>query len=217
MATPNLASDTSPSYPPTTPRRTASSLLQQFIPGVRTAHKMDEASSRRVHPTISYAESPGSTTQSPLKSPPYQQDVTTLDDDDDDEDELAEEEEEIQYTTARNRSGLRDRKINRSVKALENGDKSAKRGRSHKKSAIDELIGGDLTPVVSQRMAIRQEIATKTAANRNRFLVEMKDFWLPLLPTSKRMQISQSNNVRRNLKQSLIEKSKFNRRESRRS
>jgi SWI/SNF-related matrix-associated actin-dependent regulator of chromatin subfamily A member 5 len=36
--------------------------------------------------------------------------------------------------------------------------------------------------VVSERVAIRQEIATHTAANRNRFFVEKKDFLLPLLP-----------------------------------
>ena len=36
--------------------------------------------------------------------------------------------------------------------------------------------------MVSQRVAIRQEIATHTAANRDRFFVQKKDFWLPLLP-----------------------------------
>lgn len=45
-----------------------------------------------------------------------------------------------------------------------------------------QLVAGDLPAVVSQRVAIRQEIATHTAANRNRFFVEKKDFWLPLLP-----------------------------------
>lgn len=47
---------------------------------------------------------------------------------------------------------------------------------------FSQLVGGDLTHVVSQRVAIRQEIATHTATNRNRFFVEKKDFWLPLLP-----------------------------------
>jgi SWI/SNF-related matrix-associated actin-dependent regulator of chromatin subfamily A member 5 len=41
-----------------------------------------------------------------------------------------------------------------------------------------------MTPVVSDRVAIRQEIATTTAAKRNRFFVEKKDYFLPLLPES---------------------------------
>jgi SWI/SNF-related matrix-associated actin-dependent regulator of chromatin subfamily A member 5 len=95
-----------------------------------------------------------------------------------------EEEEKIQYTTSRTRGGLRERKPNQSLKFLENGENTIKRLRPKKRSAFEELIGGDLTPVVSQRVAIRQEIATKTAANRNRFFVEKKDFWLPLLPSN---------------------------------
>lgn len=39
-----------------------------------------------------------------------------------------------------------------------------------------------MTPVVSDRIAVRQEIATVTAARRNRFFVEKKDYFLPLLP-----------------------------------
>lgn len=39
-----------------------------------------------------------------------------------------------------------------------------------------------MTPVVSDRTAVRQEIASVTAAKRNRFFVEKKDFFLPLLP-----------------------------------
>ncbi|KUJ06874.1 uncharacterized protein LY89DRAFT_602538 [Mollisia scopiformis] len=40
----------------------------------------------------------------------------------------------------------------------------------------------DLSPTVNTRVAIRQEIASKTAAYRNQFLVDQKDLWLPLLP-----------------------------------
>ena len=36
--------------------------------------------------------------------------------------------------------------------------------------------------MVSDRVAVRQEIASSTAAKRNRFFVEMKDYFLPLLP-----------------------------------
>lgn len=45
----------------------------------------------------------------------------------------------------------------------------------------DEL---SLTPVVSSRVAVRQEIASVTAAKRNRFFVEKKDYFLPLLPAN---------------------------------
>ena len=141
---------------------------------------MDSVLTRRVQPVISYAESPGSENRSPFNTPPSERNVINLDDSEDVEDE--EEEEEIRYTTSRTRGGLRERKPNKSLKALENSEKPAKRIRPTKRSAIEELIGGDLTPVVSQRVAIRQEITTKTAANRNRFFVENKDFWLPLLP-----------------------------------
>jgi SWI/SNF-related matrix-associated actin-dependent regulator of chromatin subfamily A member 5 len=136
---------------------------------------MDQGIARRVKPPISYAESEGSETQSPFNTPHSQKKVLDVEEDDEDD--------EIQFTTSRSRPGLRERKPNRSLKFLENGEKTTKRPRSSKrKSAIEELVGRDLTPVVSQRVAIRQEIATKTAANRNRFFVEKKDFWLPLLP-----------------------------------
>jgi SWI/SNF-related matrix-associated actin-dependent regulator of chromatin subfamily A member 5 len=141
---------------------------------------MDSGLTRRVQPAISYAESPDSENRSPFNTPPFQQNVINLDESEDMEEE--EEEGEIQYTTSRTRGGLRERKPNKSLKALENGEKSTKRIRPTKRSAILELVGGDLTPIVSQRVAIRQEITTKTAANRNRFFVEKKDFWLPLLP-----------------------------------
>ena len=172
-------------HPPTThstsPGRTTASLLERFLPGVKTTHKMDSHLNRRVQPVVSYAESPGSENRSPLNTPHSQRNIVNLDDSEDMEDD---EPEDIQHTTARTRSGLRERKPNRSFKFLENGENFARRVRPKKRSAIEELIGGDLTPVVSQRVAIRQEIATKTAANRNRFFVEKKDFWLPLLPTT---------------------------------
>lgn len=39
-----------------------------------------------------------------------------------------------------------------------------------------------MTPVVSDRVAVREEIASTTAKKRNRFFVEKKDYFLPLLP-----------------------------------
>jgi SWI/SNF-related matrix-associated actin-dependent regulator of chromatin subfamily A member 5 len=46
---------------------------------------------------------------------------------------------------------------------------------------LDELA---LTPVLTERMAVRQEIASMTMAKRNQFFIEKKDFFLPLLPPS---------------------------------
>jgi SWI/SNF-related matrix-associated actin-dependent regulator of chromatin subfamily A member 5 len=85
------------------------------------------------------------------------------------------------------RAGLRVRKPNMSLKATENAFNGVGRARPKKSNAISDLVGADisglnLTPVVSKRVAIRQEIASKTATYRNRFLIDKKDFWLPLLP-----------------------------------
>ena len=73
-----------------------------------------------------------------------------------------------------------------SLKALENTENNQSRPRK-KRNAITDLIGVDdlnLSPVISQRIQIRQDIASKTAANRNRFFVDKKDFLLPLLPSN---------------------------------
>lgn len=45
---------------------------------------------------------------------------------------------------------------------------------------FDELAP---TPQVTNRNAVRQEIASTTAAKRRRFFIEKKDYFLPLLPT----------------------------------
>ena len=120
---------------------------------------------------------------------PRSRTVIDLDDNEaEQQDELAEKEAPIQYSSAP-RSRLRERKPNLSLKAKENADISRQRSRKggKKRSALSDLIGEDttgisLSPVVSDRVAIRQEIASKTTANRNRFFIEKKDFWLPLLP-----------------------------------
>jgi SWI/SNF-related matrix-associated actin-dependent regulator of chromatin subfamily A member 5 len=133
---------------------------------------------RRVKTPFSYAESESSENRSSFNTPPSQRtEYADLEDEELNEDE---DEEEIQYTTSRR--SLRAHKSNNSLKFLENGEANTKRPRSKKRSAIEDLIGANLTPMVSERVAIRQEIAIKTAANRNRFLIEKKDFWLPLLP-----------------------------------
>jgi SWI/SNF-related matrix-associated actin-dependent regulator of chromatin subfamily A member 5 len=176
------------SSPPHTPspsqapsgRKTASALLAQFLPGVKTVHKMDRELSQRVRPSTSYPESNLSPSKSPFDTPPSQTIINL----EDGEDPLVQNEEEgIQYAAASRRRSLRDLKSKNAIRLTENGFTTATPPRSHKKkTAIEELIGGDLTPVVSERVAIRQEIASQTASRRNRFFVEKKDFWLPLLP-----------------------------------
>ncbi|KAK2627673.1 hypothetical protein QTJ16_002319 [Diplocarpon rosae] len=172
---------------PFAPRSSASSLLSQFLPGVSTVHKMDQ-----VNRSPPKATAPRAQPQHPASSyPPLQIDTppnqrsqyivraddkhagSTLDTPD---------EEEIEYAKP-SRSRLRVRKPNTSLKALENIEKPPRPSR--KKAARDsvtDLTGINVTPVVSKRTAIRQEIATKTAAYRNRFFVEKKDLLLPLLP-----------------------------------
>lgn len=134
---------------------------------------------RRVKTPVSYAESEASENRSPFNTPPSQR-TEYADLEDKEVMEEDEDEEEIQYTTSRR--SLRAYKPNNSLKFLENGEANTKRPRPKKRSAIEDLIGSNLTPMASERVAIRQEIATKTAANRNRFFIEKKDFWLPLLP-----------------------------------
>ena len=149
------------------PVRNSSSLLAKLLPGINTEHKMDSA--RRIE-SISYAESP---TSSPSETPRKDRDVDL-------EEYEEQKDEEIEYSSKR--SGLRKPKVNNSLRAQENVYTTPQRPRKKRRSALEDLIGGDLTPVVSDRVAIRQEIASVTAAQRDRFLIMKKDFWLPLLP-----------------------------------
>jgi len=126
---------------------------------------------------ISYAESNGSI--SPETSPQNQRTIDLRDTfeegtasakEDDDEDDF------IEYAVAKR--GLRSGR-NMSVKARENAMSSAARSKGRKKGSLVEY---DFAPSVSERVAIRQEIANKTTAYRNQCLLEQKDLWLPLLP-----------------------------------
>jgi SWI/SNF-related matrix-associated actin-dependent regulator of chromatin subfamily A member 5 len=144
---------------------------------------------------VKYAES--ETSSAPMYTPQSQRyiDLTEIYGADDEEDELQivqpphksrQDEAVIEYARP-SRAGLRVRKPNMSLKATENAFNSVGRARPKKSNAISDLVGADisglnLTPVVSKRVAIRQEIASKTAAYRNQFLIDKKDFWLPLLP-----------------------------------
>lgn len=165
-----------PTYPPILPprRRTASSLLAKFLPGASPTHKMDQQ--RSPVQTNQGLVSTNSAIPSPFT--PLSNKQINITDDENAEDMV---DEEITFTSGR-RSGLRQRRPNTSLKALENTESTPKRSHQKKKSALEGLVGGDLTPMVSQRVAVRQEIAEKTAATRNQFLIEKSEDWLPLLP-----------------------------------
>lgn len=98
--------------------------------------------------------------------------VPILQDDDDDA---------IAFETPKRRT-LRPPRTNRSLKAQENGLTPIVSKTRPKKGKAGGILDMSLTPIVSNRTAIRQEIASKTAAYRDRFFVEKKEFWLPLLP-----------------------------------
>ena len=132
---------TSHPNPATAPRRSASSLLNLFLPGVKTTHKMEQGSPAQPKPVISYAESEASENRSPFNTPPSQRMVISIDESDDVEEEEGgdDDDDEILFTTSRSRPGLRARRPNRSLKFLENGETSTKRPRPKKRSAIEEV------------------------------------------------------------------------------
>lgn len=144
--------------------------------------------SLRATRAVRYTESDeDSPVQSSFQTPqpkPYIDLVGEDEDDDEDFEILREERKTSGGRSLRNRSMLAP-----SSKAVENGDrKSGKSHKSHHKSSarISDILGPDhlsLTPVVSTRNAIRHEIATNTLAKRDRFFVDKKDFFLPLLPS----------------------------------
>ena len=172
-------SDSPSSALQTTPRRiAASTLLAKFNPGANINHKKDsqkspETSPQRSQMSTSSTESSSPSDQSVYETPPSNKIVDLVKDDEDD----------LIVYSAKPQRRLRERKQNMSLKALENGDIYSNGSRSKKK--LENLIGADelsFSPVISKRVAIRQEIANKTAANRDRFFVEKKEFLLPLLP-----------------------------------
>ena len=97
---------------------------------------MEEGSNRRIQPVVSYAESEDSDNPSPFNTPLSQRVVINVAEDDDADEE---DEDEIIFTTSRSRAGLRERKANRSLKFLENGESSTKRSRPKKRSAINDV------------------------------------------------------------------------------
>jgi hypothetical protein len=177
-------------------RTTASNILAKFLPGIRTEHKMDLTQQvdkmLRSKTPVKYAESEASST--PMETPPSQRliDLTTDNDEAEDVIEVShpsssqDDNELIEYAPpSRSRSGLRVRKPNKSLKASENGfyQLVPARPKTSKSNLVRADVNGiNVTPVVSKRVAIRLEIASKTAKYRDQFLLDKKDFWLPLLP-----------------------------------
>lgn len=96
------------------------------------------------------------------------------------------EEGHIEFSTPGRRKGLRAKKPNMSLKAMENGERST--SKTSTRNVVSNLSALNLMPKVSERAAIREEIASKTAVFRDRFLVDKKDLWLPLLPEKNYIQ-----------------------------
>lgn len=139
---------------------------------------------RKAQSPVNYAESEASSNPTTFETPPGQQlidlDQDELQDGDWDEDST------IQCAPVPRR-GLRERKS--TLKASENDQLPQQQNQTPSDTeSIDKLAGGDLTPVINSRTAIRQEIAIKTTAYRERFLIEKKDLWLPLLPQNNYIQ-----------------------------
>ncbi|KAG9229328.1 ISWI chromatin-remodeling complex ATPase ISW2 [Amylocarpus encephaloides] len=182
----------SPQSATSTRRSATSSLLAKFLPEGKIEHKMDlqKGKDRTPKPrssrmNVSYAQSEGSSTKS-TSSTPQKDRLFDLakDDEDDEEDEESEhsEDELIEYAATPRRitvkQFLRPRRANMSLKALENGDPSSRRTRPAKSRSTKSK--GKVK--VTERLAIRHEIANKTKGNRDRFFVDKKDLLLPLLP-----------------------------------
>lgn len=169
-----------PPPPQNSPPKNGSSLLAQF--GLRKAHKMD-TNNKTMNPAMNNPTmNPAmrfTSDNPPLHMPTYTPiDLTgqTYKNQPDEDGEGFTD--GIEY--APRRSG-RDR---RTVVATTYSENTPPSRRSKQVSNLSNLIGEDfnLTPVVSNRRAIRQEITNQTHAHRDQFLVEQKDLWLPLLP-----------------------------------
>ncbi|KAM3069394.1 hypothetical protein ACMFMG_005500 [Clarireedia jacksonii] len=173
---------------------TASSLLAMFIPGVQTAHKKDNPSNspQKYRTTQAFSDSSSSSHESSQTTPvrDSRQDLALQAAENELEskqENAVEDEMKIEYSNVNGRS-LRKRKPNTSLKAQENGWTPERTRRPAENKVVGDVELGlselNFTSVVSRRAEIRQEIANETTARRNRFLVDKKDFWLPLLPDS---------------------------------
>jgi SWI/SNF-related matrix-associated actin-dependent regulator of chromatin subfamily A member 5 len=179
---------------------TVSTLPAEFVPGIKTLHKNDQK--LRMSPI---KLNPNTLADSKASTPRKMQVVDLTEDNHEDivvvqasrQESPAEllntpntngtnDDSEILYGSPKRH--LRVRKPNLSLKATENGFVPYKRRRASTRDRLPAQVVADLSPAVSNRVAIRQEIASQTAAYRDRFLVEKKEFWLPLLPKNNYVQ-----------------------------
>ncbi|PQE10169.1 ISWI chromatin-remodeling complex ATPase ISW2 protein [Rutstroemia sp. NJR-2017a WRK4] len=157
-----------------------------FLPGVQPGHKKDSPSNSPQKASNSSSSSNGSSQNTSMRGSRQDPDLDGVKGEvepghnDEKEDEM-----DIEYSTVNGRS-LRKRKPNNSLKAQENGW-SPEKSRRSVADRVTADVGFDLselnfTPIASKRREIRREIANETTGRRNTFLVDKKDFWLPLLP-----------------------------------
>lgn len=147
-----------------------------------------EALNLRTKAAVSYFESDGSASpepQTPQENLPYS---SEHEDNivDSEEDELAQPEV---LPSAPKAHGMRTRHVRpppQPAKRVRKKSKTARKGRPALKASHelqdDDLNDYALTPVASGRRAVRNAIQNVTAAKRDRFFVENKDYFLPLLP-----------------------------------
>ena len=162
------------------PRKTSAELLQQF--GI-SPHK-----SALSKPSQNFVPSPPQTTKTAAQQVIPGTHTTSVSAGED----VEEKKDSIEY--APGRSGRRVREPVLTKKIAETSDLLDIGGtrRYRKPKAVNVLDGDlaniDLSPAKTARGKVRQEIATYTVAKRNRFLIEKKDYWLPLLPESNYVQ-----------------------------
>lgn len=146
------------------------------------------ASSRlRTTAVVSYAESAGSASPGPQIPHLSPSEV----DSDSDEDELAQTEPQFEaLVSIPSAHGMATRHPRPPLRPVQKARKTNKKaGRPRGRPALNHSAGSylddiSLTPVTSSRQAVRDAIQNITVAKRERFLVENKDHFLPLLPES---------------------------------
>jgi SWI/SNF-related matrix-associated actin-dependent regulator of chromatin subfamily A member 5 len=98
------------------------------------------------------------------------------------ENKMADSNDDITEYATPSRRQLRERRPNKSLKALENAEIGRRRSRTTQREG--RTSSSTSTPKVSKRVEIRQDITNNTAALRTAFFIEKKYLLLPLLPAN---------------------------------
>jgi len=172
-------------------RTTASTLLAQFLPSATIAHKMD-LKAKTPSPNAQKANPDeqsnlASSKPSPLPSSNSKIDLHTNKTKEEtevqqSEQKMADSNDDVIEYASPSRRQLRERRPNKSLKALENAEVGRRRSRTTQREA--RTSSSTSTPKVSKRVEIRQDITNNTAALRTAFFIEKKDLLLPLLPAN---------------------------------